>query len=236
MKYFTKEWYELCQKVSYHLDVEEDEKAGDFSEAYFQEVYEKELANFLDLRKELDPNFEENEAREEFEQILLINQEILKSGLPDQILNQIADLRVFALNRATKEVLQAVTEFCEENNRTVQAVSENYNKYYDEASISFDKEIAENFWFHDCIVSETIQHGTSFTLVLDHSGGFTNIEEVIFENFEIIKQDAPLENGWWLYEEVYKIGDRYEFHGLLDHPDAGLIDFIIAADRVVFSR
>ncbi|ODA39970.1 hypothetical protein DSBG_3261 [Desulfosporosinus sp. BG] len=35
MKYFTKEWYETCQKTSFHLSLEEDERAENFSEEYF---------------------------------------------------------------------------------------------------------------------------------------------------------------------------------------------------------
>jgi len=39
MKYFTKEWYELCQKTSFHLLLEEEKRAETFSEEYFQLLY-----------------------------------------------------------------------------------------------------------------------------------------------------------------------------------------------------
>ena len=68
-------------------------------------------------------------------------------------------------------------------------------------------------------------------MLLDNTGGFTNIDEVTFENFNIIKQDDLLKDSWWLYEEVYKVNDKYEFHVLLQNNKMGLIDFIISTDQ-----
>jgi len=75
----------------------------------------------------------------------------------------------------------------------------------------------------------------SLTLFLDNTGGFTNIVEVNFENFNIIKQDDLLEDTWWLYEEVYRVNDTYEFHVLLQNNKTGLMDFIISSDQVSFT-
>lgn len=237
MKYFTKEWFELCQKISFHLNLEEEKKAETFSEEYFQQLYNSELINWLTLRKEIDSmDFNKEEATEEFHDMFIVNQEILKNGLPETILEQIADLRVFALYKAIRKVINAVTEFCEENERSVKTIGENYRRYYKEASISFDREIVENFRFHDCTIINSVQNGTNLTLILDNTGGFTDIDEVTFENFNIIKQDGLLEDSWWLYEEVYKVNNKYEFHVLLENGEMGLIDFIISADRVSFYR
>ena len=237
MKYFTKEWMELCQKISFHLNLEEEKKAETFSEEYFQQLYNSELIDWFTLREEMDPiAFNKEEAAEEFHNAFIVNQAILKKGLPETILQQIADLRVFALYKATRKVINAVTKFCEENERSVTNISKNYRRYYKEASISFDKEIVENFRFHDCTVIKSIQNDTNLTLLIDNTGGFTDIGEVTFENFNIIKQDGVLENSWWLYEEVYKVNDQYEFHVLLENGERGLIDFIISAKRVHFYR
>ncbi|MFJ7666635.1 DUF4085 family protein [Lysinibacillus sp. NPDC097195] len=73
-------------------------------------------------------------------------------------------------------------------------------------------------------------------LTLDNSGGFTDVDEVTFENFHLIKQDGLLENTWWLYEEVYKVNNQYEFHALLENGKNELKDFIISAERVYFTR
>lgn len=247
MNYFTKEWYELCQKTSFHLLLEEDEQAETFSEEYFQQVYNSELTSWIDLQEEIASIMENDLANtneiepfnrqqviEQFHEGFIYNQEHLKKGLPETLINQIADLRVFALNKATSKVINAVTEFCAHNESVVSATSDNYRKYYKDASRSFEKEIDEHFRFHDCTITKSVQHDKSLTLYLDNSGGFTNIDEVTFENFNILKQDGLLENAWWLYEEIYKVNDKYEFHVLLQNREMELVDFIICADQVSF--
>ncbi|AWE07637.1 hypothetical protein DCE79_09685 [Lysinibacillus sp. 2017] len=237
MKYFTKEWFELCQKTSFHLNLVEEQKAELFSEEYFQQLYNSELMDWLTLREEMETiAFNKEEATEEFHNAFIVNHVILKKKLPETILQQIADLRVFALYKATHKVINAVTKFCEENKRSVTTIGENYRRYYKEASISFDKDIVEDFRFHDCTIIKSVQNDTNLTLLLDNTGGFTDVDEVTFENFHIIKQDGLLENSWWLYEEVYKVNDNYEFHVLLENGEMELIDFIISAERVSFYR
>ncbi|WP_419392734.1 DUF4085 family protein [Cytobacillus praedii] len=251
MKYFTKEWYELCQKTCFHLLLEEDKQAETFSEEYFQQLFNTELIQWLDFQEEVASlmetaetgNREENNENtpfnreqeiEQFHESFLFNQACLKEELPETIVKEIADIRVFALKKATRSVINAVTEFCENNERFVAATSEEYRKYFKEASLAFDNEIVENFGFHDCTIIKSVQDGNSLTLHLDHTGGFTNINKVTFENCMIIKQDDLLEDSWWLYEEVYKVNDKYEFHVLLQNSKLGLIDFINSADQVSF--
>ena len=251
MKYFTKEWYELCQKTSFHLLLEEEKQAETFSEEYFQQLYNTELNSWLNLQEEVasilinnetvntDDNneyepFNRGQAIEQFHDGFIYNQEHLKRELPETILEQIADLRVFALNKATRTVINAVTKFCEDNERSVTATGENYGKYMEGSSNTLEKRIIDKFGFHDCTIIKPVHNDMSLTLLLDNTGGFTNIDEVTFENFNIIKQDDLLEDSWWLYEEVYKVNDKYEFHILLQNKKMRLIDFIISADKVSF--
>lgn len=53
MNYFTKEWYELCQKTSAHLSLEESKEAESFSEEYFQRLYNEKLTEWLALQEEI---------------------------------------------------------------------------------------------------------------------------------------------------------------------------------------
>lgn len=39
MKYFTKEWYDMCQRTMYHYDLRADKRAESFSEEYFRKLY-----------------------------------------------------------------------------------------------------------------------------------------------------------------------------------------------------
>jgi hypothetical protein len=252
MKYFTKEWYELSQKTSFHLLLEEEKQAETFSEEYFQQLYYTELNSWLHLQEEVaslmknetvnienhteyEP-YNKHKASQQFHEGFLYNQELLKNALPETIVIQIADIRVFALNRATSSVIKAVTEFCEDNERSVNTTGENYIRYLEEASHTLDKEVVEEFGFHDCIVIKAVKNDRSLTLFLDNRGGFTDIDEVTLENFHIIKQDDVLIDSWWLYEEIYKVNDKYEFHVLLQNKKMELVDFIISADHVSFKR
>ncbi|CAM5424688.1 hypothetical protein LSPH24S_08022 [Lysinibacillus sphaericus] len=51
MKYFTKEWHELCQKNNLHLHLEEEKQAETFSEEYFQQLYHIELNSWLTVAR-----------------------------------------------------------------------------------------------------------------------------------------------------------------------------------------
>jgi hypothetical protein len=252
MKYFTKEWYELCQKTGIHLLLEEEEQAETFSEEYFQQLYSIKLNNWLDLQQKIasyivkpetvDGNYVEYEqfGREKlidgFYNQFIYNQEYIKKVLPHDILKDIADIRVFVLDKATRNVIDAVTQFCDENKKSVHKTIEKYKKYYKKALKSFDKNMVENIRFHDCMIVNSNKKDKCLTLFLDNTGGLTDIDEVVSENYNIINQDDLLESSCWLYDEIYKVNDKYELHALLQNKNMDLIDFIISVDNITFHR
>ncbi|TKI49882.1 DUF4085 family protein [Lysinibacillus tabacifolii] len=243
MKYFTKEWHELCQKNNLHLHLEEEKQAETFSEEYFQQLYHIELNSWLTVQEEANLRlkshenyepFNKEKGIEQFHDIFIHNLMYLKKQLPETIVKQIADIRVFTLDKATRNVINAVTQFCEENYRIVTTVIEDYKRYIKENSTLLDIEIDGDFSFHDCRIIKSIKNDKSLKLLLDNKVSDTNIDEVIFENINIIKQDDLLEDSWWLYEEIYKVNDKYEFHVLLQNKTEDLIDFIISAEQISF--
>ncbi|AVK95991.1 DUF4085 family protein [Lysinibacillus sphaericus] len=243
MKYFTKEWHELCQKNNLHLHLEEEKQAETFSEEYFQQLYHIELNSWLTVQEEANLRlkshenyepFNKEKGIEQFHDIFIHNLMYLKKQLPETIVKQIADIRVFTLDKATRNVINAVTQFCEENYRIVTTVIEDYKRYIKENSTLLDIEIDGDFSFHDCKIIKSIKNDKSLKLLLDNKVSDTNIDEVIFENINIIKQDDLLEDSWWLYEEIYKVNDKYEFHVLLQNKTEDLIDFIISAEQISF--
>ena len=216
MKYFTKEWYELCQKTSIHLQLEEEKQAECFSEEYFVKLYDIKLNDWLDLQQQIalhmakhetiggenthyEP-FHKEKAIEQFHNKFMYNQEHLKKVLSYDILKEIADIRVFVLDKASRKVINAVTKFCLENKHSVDRTMEQYRKYYKKTVKSFDKDIVESIRFHDCMIVNTNSSSGDLILHLDNTGGFTDINEVIFENYNIIKQDNLLQDSWWLYD------------------------------------
>ena len=82
----------------------------------------------------------------------MYNQERIKKTLPEAILKMIADIRVFVLDKASSEVITAVTQFCEENVKTVYRTIEQYQKYFNKASKSFDENITQIINFHDYFI------------------------------------------------------------------------------------
>jgi hypothetical protein len=282
MNYFTKEWYELCQKTGIHLILEEEEEAEAFSEEYFQQLYCHKLSEWLDLQKEmseitfedlypmelnaeyLEKNISEAEiavlkdsyqvarktAKEkyrplepfdieeqikQFHEAFVYNQEHMKNVLPEELLESIADIRVFALEKASRQVIAAVTKLCEGNEKVVRRVNKEYEIYYKKVLASLeavDRAIFEEIKFHDCIIIDIKQTETSLSILFDNSGGFTDISEVVFENYRIIEKHDSLIKACWLYEEIYKIDGRYEVQALLYNKNMELEEFIISAEHI----
>lgn len=168
MQFFTKEWYNLSQKTHFQLGLEEDKRAETFSEEFFQQVYRTKLNSWLETGREMavlmNKPFNINKEMEEIHDKFSDNQEILKQVLPETILHQIADLRVFSLNIAARNIIETVTRYCEENERMVKEASKNYNKYLTEASPAMDQDIIKNFSFHDCTILKSIQNDNSLNI------------------------------------------------------------------------
>ena len=69
-------------------------------------------------------------------------------------------------------------------------------------------------------------------LELDNSGGFTLIDQVVFKNCDVLTQDGRLHGARWLYDEIYKTDEGYEFHALLIGKRQ-LIDLIVRVTDIV---
>lgn len=251
MKYFTKDWYEMSQNTGYYCSLKEDKKAENFSEEYFEQLYKKKLKECLEFKKKINESilklgkeskipsyepFDEEKESNRFHKAFLYNQEHMKKALPEEILKNIADIRVFVLDKASNEVIKAVTKFCKDNEKLVEKTFEEYEKYYEKALKSFDKEIVENINFHDCRVIDVKQTKDVLKVSFNNSGGFTNINEIQFKNYNIIKQDDILQGSWWIYYEIYIVDSKYELHVLLQNESMDLIEFIVSFEKVSFSK
>ncbi|CAM5426741.1 hypothetical protein LSPH24S_07244 [Lysinibacillus sphaericus] len=75
---------------------------------------------------------------------------------------------MFTLDKATRNVINAVTQFCEENYRIVTTVIEDYKRYIKENSTLLDIEIDGDFSFHDCKIIKSIKNDKSLKLLLDN--------------------------------------------------------------------
>ena len=223
------------------MSLEEDEHADTFSEEYFHQLYNQKLKDWLSLQEqgmsEAEIYATNREETINFHEVFMYNQKRIEKTLPESILNMIADIRVFVLDKASSEVIFAVTQYCEGNKNTVNRAIQQYQKYVRKASKSFDQKILENTNFHDCRIKDVNQSEESLSISFDdNSGGWTDIKEIRFENYEILKQDSSLLNLCWLYDEIYKTNGLYELHVLLWAQTMDLIEFTICAEHISFLR
>jgi len=209
------------------LEPEEFEKA---KKEYF-EMREQAWLEYDDNRPVFDPEQE----KKTFKQALRYNIKWLKTNLPDEILRNVADIRVLALDRASAAIKKEITAFCKANNKVMKSALEAYWKEHKKRFRHNEPSFLEMFNFHDCIVISCRKKGTDLIITLDNSGGFTNINQIVFKNCIIMKQDKPLYGAWWLYDEIYFSDRGYEIHALLLGKSGNeLLDFIVDVTDVEY--
>lgn len=241
MRYMTKEWYETAQKTSYHLGLKVSKKAETYSECYFKELYKQKENEWLELWKNVYGISIKNAILEEFnpeqeklkhKQALQRNVKSLREKIPEDILQNVADIRVLALQVASREVKQKITKYCKQNEKKVNIAIATYQKEYRKQFSEYEPAFASELFLHDCTLLSCRKKGNDIVITIDNSNGFTDISEIRMINCNIIKQDAPLHGAWCLYEEVYKSGDRFEIHFLFQKKH--LIDFIVCVDDIEY--
>ena len=212
MRYLTKQWYNKMQCPSFHRSLLIDERANEFSENFYNEVYNKQKKEYL-KEKDFITSYEkykkyiiENEGEiadhsdetlkvryeqckkifldgltlsETFDSIQswIIND--LKTKLPSTILEQVKDIRVLALDYASSDVYNMIKEYCEENQRYVSKIANDYyeieREQFNNNSIDFISE-----YFHDCYILYCDQNKNDLTMInfietvfdVNHNNGF----------------------------------------------------------------
>ena len=242
-----KEWLRLQKEISeitfedtYPEDFEEyyaecayDEplEGAEYEEAKKAYYEERERAK-LDYEKNPNPPFDPEREKKVFRQSFRYNIKVLKEELPEEILQNVADIRVLALDRASAELKKQITQYCKQNEKAVRYAMNAYDKQYAKQFKNGAPAFAEELHLHDCIVKSCRKAGNDVVLTLDNSGSFTAINRIRMKNCHVIKQDSPLHGAWCLYEEIYKTGERFEIHFLLQKND--LIDYIVSVDDVEY--
>lgn len=216
VKYYTKEWYKASQQTNMDLRLKECKEAGVFSEVYFEKLYHAQLKEFLDSWKEVSSEeFEEMLFIQKFEEAFRYNKKYLEQNLPQYILEQVADIRVLTLQNATKEIIGEICKFCDKNRKIVEQARQDYIDYIDKVKEALDIEMISNIHFHDCIITEFKRDQEEICLTFDNGGGFTTLTEAKFTGAVIEELDMPLEQCWWIYDEIYKVQNEYELHVLI---------------------
>lgn len=237
-----KKWLELQREISEvgFEDIYPEEFSGEYIDGAILEgdALEEARKAYYERREEAKKYFSDRSAfdpeqeKKNFRRSVKNNIAVLKKKLPEEILQKTADIRVLALNKASLEVKREITKYCRQNEKLVRsamdAYQRNFMKQFGKDSPDFVKKLA----LHDCEVISCRREGKDIVLSLDNSGGFTDICKIRLKNCAIIKVDSQLSGAWCLYEEIYKTGDRYELHFLMQKKE--LIDFIVSVDDVLY--
>ena len=150
--------------------------------------------------------------------------------IPENILNKVKDIRVFALGYASGEVYKLLKEYCDSNEKFVEERLRESAKVEEELfkneSISFIEES-----FHDCFILDVIKEKDDLIIKLDNEYGFTDKTKIVFKNYNIIL-DEDIKETHWLYNEVYRNDNKYEIH-ILSSNQIDLKELIIECEDII---
>lgn len=221
MRYFTKEWYETMQHTYFPVRV--SAKAEVFSEEYFQDLYKRKQRKWLknmhlyweeDVAegREDGPWNEENE-RVEFERSFKNDISTMQDRLPEEILSMVADIRVLALGLCSRQVKQAIEQFCHENEKRVQKAFEDYNRHLEALQKKHDLSFLRHMEFHDRVIDDIETNNDALKIRLRDPYEEDGIN-LCFENARILRRDESVSGGDWLYEEIHETQQGFELHVL----------------------
>lgn len=153
----------------------------------------------------------------------------LKTKLPSNILSQVKDIRVLALDYASKDVYNMIKEYCEGNQRYVSKIANDYYKIereqFKDNPIEFVKQ-----YFHDCYILDCEQNKNNLTITVDNNG-YNSKTNIVFKNCRILL-DEDIKYSYWIYREVYKIDGIYEVH-ILTENENNLRELVIRCEEIV---
>lgn len=202
-------------EIVYHMPIEERERIQKLIEEY-------------DVR----PPFDEVKCREEFRDIQETFKIIqVKEKLPMELIDQIADIRLFALGYCTRKVLNQLEGISNENEMKVNSISKECMNAQQAEKIP--QSIKEAFGFHDCRVTDFIVD-KDIVMRLNTQGGFTDLNKITFVSSEIIKEDKFIVGSVWIYHELYCMENGYEAHILLERNE--LSELIIRCKDIVIVK
>ena len=196
MKFLTKEWSQQMSKKGFLLSSPQvNPQAAAFSEPFYQELYQEAQKKHLDLMRKVaalsrKPFQAEREA-EQFRQTHQRRVEELRRFLPQEILDQVADVRVLALDVSTQEVKGAAARWCRENRQQAEQVFQACLDWRKQVRPQVGAQLQDRFSFHDSTVTKVERAPDRLTLFLE-DGGYSPVSRVDFLSPHILEEDG----GW----------------------------------------
>lgn len=197
-----------------------------------EDIYKKELEAYNNFTPHV---YDEEVLAEQFESNMNIRKKQLEALLPEDILKDVADIRVLALNKVSEDIKLRIRQFCAQKEEKAFDIQQEFQKHYSSIEGLLPEKIRKEYGFHDCKVTHIDQQDNDVIIELDHRGGFTNVCKLIYLNATIIEQDNIV-GSWWIYDEIYIINDAYEFHAALQDEKGQVRYFTVKASDVDFIK
>lgn len=179
--------------------------------------------------------YDEEVLTKQFDDNMYCRKKQLEALLPEDILKDVADIRVLALNKVSENIKIRIRQFCAQKEEKVIKLQQEFQNHYSSIVTQLPEKIRNEYGFHDCKVTRFEQQGTDVIIELDHRGGFTNVCKLINHNATIIEQDN-IEGSWWIYDEIYIMNDSYEFHAALQDENGQVRYFTVNASDIDFIK
>lgn len=216
MRLLTKAWYQTMQDSGLGVQLVADDRAAAYSEEVFQTLWDRKLEEWMELRAKLEEKFDEGQERRLFREGYLRDLEKFRTRTPAKILEKVVDIRVLALGFCTAEVYRDFSDYralCEE--RTEKTIEEAWDM---RVSQGLENAFTGEHSLHDAFVLSLNREGEDLVLEFeyDEEATWPEIRGVRFRDAKILKQEGPVPNAWWLYDEIWKTGEgTFEIHALL---------------------
>ena len=224
MKYFTKEWYEMCQNANWHLNMSVSKNAEEFSEEYYKDLYTRRRRAFVKDQKDAAEVLGETFSKAKAEVTFMNQHEAMvkrmEESIPETILAEVADTRVLALDIATKEVRQKLKAWCEQNAKAADEMIKAYDGLALEESL------------HDSMLKTMEMKPETLTFKLECSA----VKKVVFKNYKMLEQGGYILGATWLNQEVYEAEGGREYHILLMKKDGKLAYLTVFAEEIEFVK
>lgn len=219
MKYFTKEWYEANQAADWCLNMAVSKNAEEFSEEYYKDLYTRRRRAFMKQLKEAEGDaFDKIAAEVAFMKHHEETVKRMEARLPIEIKAEVADMRVLALDIATKEVRHQLKDWCEAQ-KAIAAVKETEGMEQDSEA------------FAGCVLKGLELKEKTLTLTLKGA-----VKKAVFEGYRILEQEGYLLGAAYLKEEVYAVEGGKEYHALLQKSNGALGYLTIFAEKLTILK
>ncbi len=214
MRYFTKEWLQHSALQGWgHIEIMNE--AENFSQSFFERLYNEKLFQELKIRKagKGNGNVSVMQAISDFNSRVFVDTpQYYEDLLTPEAVKQIADIRVLSLGVADEKTARLINETHERNRIFSQKMIDDYADYL-EKELSIPEFFKNDFYMHDSRIISVSKKKNKLIMEFDDCP----IGSLVFEDFEVVTQECNPKNCYWLYDEIYYENGKYILELMLEN-------------------